>query len=150
MTDILILAAGLGMRMKSRRAKVLHEVAGRPLIAHVIKSAFALNPEAIITVVGHQAADVERAVREEAARLVENGATARPELHFAMQTEQHGTGHAVMAAREILQTRNNPLIVTAGDVPMIQSRMLQQLVETHNREKNDATVVTVKLEDPFG
>ncbi len=150
MTDILILAAGLGTRMKSRRAKVLHGLAGRPLIAHVIKSALALNPQAIITVVGHQAAEVERAVRHESARLVENGASAQPELHFAMQTEQRGTGHAVMAAHEILQTRTAPLIVTAGDVPMIQSAMLQRLVETHNTEKNDATIVTVNLENPFG
>lgn len=150
MTDVLILAAGLGTRMKSRRAKVLHELAGRPLIAHVIKSAMALSPEAIITVVGHQAEEVERAVRHEAARLSEKNATPQPELLFARQTEQRGTGHAVMAARDLLQSRNQPLIVTAGDVPMIQSQMLQRLVDTHNAEENDVTVVTVNLEDPFG
>ena len=86
MTDVLILAAGLGTRMKSGRAKVLHELAGRPLIAHVIKSAMALNPEAIITVVGHQAEDVEQAVRHEAKRLSEQNATPQPLTMLTMPT----------------------------------------------------------------
>lgn len=150
MTDVLILAAGLGTRMKSRRAKVLHELAGRPLIAHVLRAATSLNPSSIITVVGHQAEDVEKAVREAAARLSETATAPQPELHFALQTEQRGTGHAVMAAREILKTRTAPLIVTAGDVPMMQGAMLQRLVEKHNAEQNDATVLTVMMEDPFG
>ena len=149
MTDVLILAAGLGTRMKSRRAKVLHELAGRPLIAHVLDAAFALNPSAIITIVGHQAAEVEEAVRRETARLVEQGASP-PELHFALQKEQRGTGHAVMAAREILQTRTSPLVVTAGDVPMMQGAMVRRLAEQHEAEQNDATVLTVRMEDPTG
>lgn len=150
MTDVMILAAGLGTRMKSRRAKVLHELAGRPLVAHVVRAAFALNPKTIITIVGHQAEDVEKAVREEAVRLVANGADARPELLFALQTEQRGTGHAVMAARELLKGKTEPLIITAGDVPMMQSAMLKRLVEKHKAEQNDATVLTVMLDDPFG
>src|ERR671938_1585126 len=81
MTDVMILAAGLGTRMKSRRVKVLHEVAGLPLIAHVLRAAFKLAPGAIFTVVGHQAEEVERAVRDEAARLAERGA-APPRLQF--------------------------------------------------------------------
>ena len=150
MTDVLLLAAGLGTRMKSRRAKVLHELAGRPLIAHLVRAAFALNPASIITVVGHQADDVEKAVRNEVTLLLEDGAEARPELHFARQAEQRGTGHAVMAAREILQNRTAPLIVTAGDVPMLSSDLLKRLVETHKAEQADATVLTVMLENPFG
>jgi bifunctional UDP-N-acetylglucosamine pyrophosphorylase/glucosamine-1-phosphate N-acetyltransferase len=146
----MILAAGLGTRMKSRRAKVLHELAGRALVAHVVRAAFALNPASIITIVGHQAEDVERAVGDEVARLVELGEAARPELFFALQTEQKGTGHAVMAAREILKNRTAPLLITAGDVPMLQGEMLKRLVETHNREKNDATVLTVMMDEPFG
>ncbi|MEW6129432.1 MAG: bifunctional UDP-N-acetylglucosamine diphosphorylase/glucosamine-1-phosphate N-acetyltransferase GlmU [Acidobacteriota bacterium] len=150
MADVMILAAGLGTRMKSRRAKVLHELAGRPLVAHVVRAAFALNPESLITIVGHQAADVEQAVRDEVRRLVETGATAHPELLFALQTEQRGTGHAVMAARELLAGKTHPLVVTAGDVPMMQSAMLERLVAQHHAERNDATVLTVRLEDPFG
>jgi bifunctional UDP-N-acetylglucosamine pyrophosphorylase / glucosamine-1-phosphate N-acetyltransferase len=150
MTDVMILAAGLGTRMKSRRAKVLHELAGRPLVAHLVRAACALNPSAIITIVGHQAEEVEDAVREEVTRLVEQGSEARPELFFAFQTQQKGTGHAVMAAREILLNRTAPLIVTAGDVPMLQGATLKRLVETHNVEQNDATVLTVWMDEPFG
>src|SRR5258708_39124323 len=105
----MIMVARLGPRMKSRRAKVLHELAGRPLIAHVLRSTFEIGPEAIFVIVGHGAAEVERAVRAEAARLIERGAPARPELHFVLQAEQRGTGHAVMAARQELAGRNGSL-----------------------------------------
>src|SRR5581483_7216474 len=149
MTDVMILAAGLGTRMKSRRAKVLHEVAGLPLVAHVLRAAFKLAPGAIYTVVGHQAEEVERAVRDEAARLTERG-TAKPDLQFVMQAEQRGTGHAVMAAREQLQGRQGSLIVLAGDGPMIKAETLARLAETHQREGNAATVLTVEMPDPTG
>ncbi|HKQ04872.1 MAG TPA: bifunctional UDP-N-acetylglucosamine diphosphorylase/glucosamine-1-phosphate N-acetyltransferase GlmU [Blastocatellia bacterium] len=149
MTDVMILAAGLGTRMKSRRAKVLHEVAGLPLVAHVLRAAFKLAPEAIFTVVGHQAEEVERAVRDEAARLVEGGA-ARPDLQFVLQTEQRGTGHAVMAGREQLQGRSGSIIVLAGDGPMIKSDTLARLSEAHQHEGNAATVLTVEMNDPTG
>src|SRR3954470_16877060 len=133
MTDVMILAAGLGTRMKSRRAKVLHEVTGLPLVAHVLRAAFKLAPKAVFTVVGHQAEEVERAVRDESARLVERGA-APPDLQFVLQTEQRGTGHAVMAAREQLQGRSGSIIVLAGDGPMIKSDTLSRLSEAHQRE----------------
>src|SRR5438128_11994797 len=102
MTDVMILAAGLGTRMKSRRAKVLHELAGRPLIAYALDAALELPPGAVFTVVGYQAEEVERAVRDEASRSTEGGRGARPELKFIRQAEQRGTGHAVMMAREEL------------------------------------------------
>src|SRR6185295_15743524 len=91
--NILILAAGLGTRMKSGRAKVLHELGGLPLITYVCRTARALDPVKICVVVGHQAEEVERAVRAEV------GDAAR----FATQTEQRGTGDAVMAARAELE-----------------------------------------------
>ncbi|HWO01580.1 MAG TPA: bifunctional UDP-N-acetylglucosamine diphosphorylase/glucosamine-1-phosphate N-acetyltransferase GlmU [Blastocatellia bacterium] len=150
MTDVLILAAGLGTRMKSRRAKVLHELAGRPLIAHIVKAAATLAPGAIITVVGHQAEAVEEAVRVESARTLENGDSERPELEFALQAEQRGTGHAVMAARDKLNGRRGPLIVIAGDVPMIEGKTLGQLADAHASEQNGVTMLTVRLEDPTG
>jgi bifunctional UDP-N-acetylglucosamine pyrophosphorylase/glucosamine-1-phosphate N-acetyltransferase len=150
MTDVMILAAGLGTRMKSQRAKVLHELAGRPLVAHLVRAAFALNPSSIITIVGHQAESVEKAVGDEVTQLIEQGSEARPELFFALQTEQKGTGHAVMAAREVLKNRTAPLVITAGDVPMLQSATLKRLVDTHNTEANDATVLTVMMDEPFG
>ncbi len=148
MADVLIMAAGLGTRMKSQRAKVLHHLAGRPLIAHVLRAAFGLSPQAIITVVGHQADEVEQAVRDEAARLAEGGGST--ELYFALQRHQRGTGHAVMAAREVLSAGRGSLIVLAGDGPMIRTETLARLAQTHASEKNDATVMTALLDDPRG
>jgi bifunctional UDP-N-acetylglucosamine pyrophosphorylase/glucosamine-1-phosphate N-acetyltransferase len=150
MTDMMILAAGLGTRMKSRRAKVLHELAGLPLVAHVLRASFELAPEAVFTVVGHQAADVETAVRKEGARLIEGGSTARPELQFVLQADQRGTGHAVIAAREHLSKRSGEMVVLAGDAPLIKGETLRKLVETHQTEKNDATMLTVLMDDPTG
>jgi bifunctional UDP-N-acetylglucosamine pyrophosphorylase / glucosamine-1-phosphate N-acetyltransferase len=150
MTEVMILAAGLGTRMKSRRAKVLHELAGRPLVAHVVRAAFELAPKAIITIVGHQAAEVERAVRDEAARLIEAGATARPELRFVVQTEQRGTGHAVMVARDQLAGRSTSLVIVAGDAPLIKAETLKRLAETHHSQKNAVTLLTAIMDDPTG
>lgn len=150
MTDVMILAAGLGTRMKSQRAKVLHELAGRPLVAHVVRAAFKLAPEAIFTVVGHQAEDVERAVRDQAARLNESQPTATTDLQFVMQTEQKGTGHAVIAARDRLKGRRGPLVIVAGDAPLVESATLKRLVEVHLDQKNDATMLTVMMDDPTG
>src|SRR3979409_942710 len=91
--DVLILAAGLGTRMKSRLAKVLHLLGGRPLIAHVCRTASLLNPHRTYVVVGHQADEVKAAVGKEFG----DEATG-----FVLQIEQRGTGDAVMAAREAL------------------------------------------------
>jgi bifunctional UDP-N-acetylglucosamine pyrophosphorylase/glucosamine-1-phosphate N-acetyltransferase len=146
----MILAAGLGTRMKSRRAKVLHEVAGLPLVSHVVRAAFKLAPGAIYVVVGHQAEEVERAVREDTRRLVERGTGAPPDIQFVIQAEQRGTGHAVMAARDKLEGRNGSIIILAGDGPMIKSETLRHLADTHRAENNAATVLTVKMDDPTG
>ncbi|HXU38346.1 MAG TPA: bifunctional UDP-N-acetylglucosamine diphosphorylase/glucosamine-1-phosphate N-acetyltransferase GlmU [Blastocatellia bacterium] len=179
MTDVMILAAGLGTRMKSKRAKVLHELAGLPLVAHVLRAAFELAPEAVFTVVGHQAADVEAAVRNEAARGEQAGKSrlareqdagneaargeqagmpalpgvlpgALPELLFVLQADQRGTGHAVIAAREQLAKRQGDLVVLAGDAPLIKGETLKKLVDTHQAEKNDVTMLTVLMDDPTG
>lgn len=150
MTDVMILAAGLGTRMKSRRAKVLHELAGRPLVSHVVRAAFELAPEAILTVVGHQAPEVESAVRDEATRSIGTGVSARPDLKFVVQTEQLGTGHAVMAARDQFAGRSASLIILAGDAPLIKGETLKHLAETHHSQKNAVTMLTVILDDPTG
>src|SRR6185503_1306112 len=94
---VLILAAGLGTRMKSNRAKVLHELGGLPVITYVVRAARSLNPEKVYVIVGHQAAEVERAV------AIEAGASAG----FVTQTEQRGTGDAVMAAENELQNSDS-------------------------------------------
>ena len=143
--NILILAAGLGTRMRSNRAKVLHRLDGRPLINHVCRTAAALAPQNIFVVVGHQADEVKAAVLEE---LSEEHAV------FVMQKEQLGTGDAVNAAREFLEDdENSTLLVLSGDVPIIRAETLARLVQLHrsHRGKGAAcTILTVKLSDPSG
>jgi bifunctional UDP-N-acetylglucosamine pyrophosphorylase/glucosamine-1-phosphate N-acetyltransferase len=141
----MILAAGLGTRMKSRRAKVLHELAGRPLISYGTRAALQTLPETLLVIVGHQAEEVERAVREEAERR-----PGKTELRFYLQADQRGTGHAVLSARNWLRERTGQLVVIAGDVPMIKSETLAELVRTHTSERNDASVLTVMMDDPTG
>src|SRR5260370_18893952 len=109
--DILVLAAGLGTRMKSRQAKVLHKLGGRALIAHVCRVAASLNPRTIYVVVGHQADEVKTGVETE----LGNG-----HARFVTQNEQRGTGDAVMAAKEKLAKADSTILILSGDVPMVQ------------------------------
>src|ERR671914_362479 len=144
--DILILAAGLGTRMRSSTAKVLHKLGGRPLIAHVCRTASALvkGERPVYVVVGHQAGEVERAVLEE---LGEGGAV------FVTQTEQRGTGDAVFAARDALAGANSTLLVLSGDVPLVRSETLGALVHQHRTHRGRGaacTLLSVRLEDPTG
>jgi bifunctional UDP-N-acetylglucosamine pyrophosphorylase/glucosamine-1-phosphate N-acetyltransferase len=136
--------------MKSQRAKVLHLLGGRPLVAHVVRSVFRLSPETIIAVVGYQAEEVERAIRDEVSLLAKRGEGRPPDLRFAVQHEQRGTGHAVIAARDHLRQRSGSIIILAGDGPMIQTETLRRLAETHAAEGNDATVMTALFDDPHG
>ncbi|MGI9104751.1 MAG: bifunctional UDP-N-acetylglucosamine diphosphorylase/glucosamine-1-phosphate N-acetyltransferase GlmU [Pyrinomonadaceae bacterium] len=144
--DVLILAAGLGTRMRSRTAKVLHQLGGRPLIAHVCHTAAALVKEGrpIHIVVGHQAEEVKAAVREE---LGADGAV------FITQTEQRGTGDAVMTAREVLGEANSTLLVLSGDVPLMRAETLGALIHQHRTHRGHGaacTLLAVRLEDPTG
>lgn len=142
---VLILAAGLGTRMKSRRVKVLHHLAGAPLIDHVIRTAVSLDPQSITVVVGHQAGEVERAVREEASRL-----SASCELRFVVQAEQRGTGHAVIESRSVLNAFQGTLLLLSGDVPLVPRTALQALIDTHRDGAYSATVLTTELANPKG
>jgi bifunctional UDP-N-acetylglucosamine pyrophosphorylase/glucosamine-1-phosphate N-acetyltransferase len=142
--DILILAAGLGTRMKSDLAKVLHCLDGRPLINHVCRTALTLGPEKIYIVIGHQGEEVKSAVTTE----FENGP-----FEFVWQKEQLGTGHAVNCAREFLADSDSTLLVLSGDVPMIRPETLAGLVQQHHRHRGKGaacTILTVKLKDPTG
>jgi bifunctional UDP-N-acetylglucosamine pyrophosphorylase/glucosamine-1-phosphate N-acetyltransferase len=144
--DILILAAGLGTRMRSSTAKVLHKLGGRPLIAHVCRTASALvkGERPVYVVVGHQAEEVKEAVRAE---LGEGGAV------FVTQTEQRGTGDAVFAAREVLGDAGSTLLVLSGDVPLVRAETLGSLVHQHRTHRGRGaacTLMAVRLEDPTG
>lgn len=138
--NALILAAGLGTRMKSNRAKVLHELGGRPLVAYVCRAAQALEPKQIHVVVGHQAPAVEAAVRHELGEGV----------GFVMQAEQRGTGDAVMAARDVLRSAAGVLLILSGDVPFIRAASLRDLIDHHRVSGGAGTILSVKLENPTG
>lgn len=137
---VLILAAGLGTRMKSGRAKVLHELGGLPLITYVCRAAQSLDPEKIYVVVGHQANEVERAVKAEV------GDAAA----FVTQTEQRGTGDAVMAAQSQLESSESVVLVLSGDVPLIRAATLKSFVEQHRASKAACSILSVRLENPTG
>jgi bifunctional UDP-N-acetylglucosamine pyrophosphorylase/glucosamine-1-phosphate N-acetyltransferase len=138
--DILILAAGLGTRMKSGRAKVLHELGGLPLITYVCRTARSLVPGKICVVVGHQAAEVERAVRTEV------GDTAE----FVTQTEQRGTGDAVMAARAQFENSESLILVLSGDVPLIRAETLGKIIDQHRGSGAACSILSVRAENPTG
>ena len=138
--NVLIMAAGLGTRMKSKRAKVLHELGGSPLIAHVVRAALALNPRSIITIVGHQAEEVERAALAEAGELAS----------FVVQAKQRGTGDAVESARSKLENSDSLVLVLSGDVPMIKAETLRNFIEHHNNASADCSILSVRLENPTG
>src|SRR5947208_9303618 len=122
---VLVLAAGLGTRMKSATAKVLHKLDGRPLIAHVCRTAAELDPRMITVVVGHQADDVKKAVEAE---LGEHRAS------FALQENQKGTGDAVLAAEPSLTDHDGTILILSGDVPLLKPPTLQSLVEKHHAD----------------
>ena len=134
------MAAGLGTRMKSNRAKVLHELGGAPLIAHVVRAARSLEPRSIITIVGHQAEEVENAVLAEVGELAS----------FVVQQKQRGTGDAVESARRVLENSDSLVLVLSGDVPMIRVETLKKLIEHHNNTGAACSILSVRLENPTG
>jgi bifunctional UDP-N-acetylglucosamine pyrophosphorylase/glucosamine-1-phosphate N-acetyltransferase len=134
------MAAGLGTRMKSQRAKVLHELGGAPLIAYVVRAAQALEPRSIITIIGHQAEEVEKAVLAEVGELAS----------FVIQEKQRGTGDAVESARRMLEDSDSLVLVLSGDVPMIRVETLKKLIEHHHNTGAACSILSVRLENPTG
>ncbi len=140
--NVLILAAGLGTRMRSDRAKVLHRLGSRPLIAHALRTAARLDPASIVVVVGHQAEDVMEASRE----ALDGEMSAR--LRFVHQAEQKGTGHAVKCAADELSSTPGLLVVCYGDTPLVRAETLQKLIDEHERGGHSATLLTIRLDNP--
>ncbi|HUB78675.1 MAG TPA: bifunctional UDP-N-acetylglucosamine diphosphorylase/glucosamine-1-phosphate N-acetyltransferase GlmU [Bryobacteraceae bacterium] len=135
---VAILAAGLGTRMKSRKAKVLHRAGGKTLVQHVIDTALRFTPaERIFVVVGHQADEVRKAVET-------------PGIGFIEQREQKGTGHAVIAGREQLAGLDGYLMVLYGDSPLLRAETLQRLIATEAAGTSAATLLTAEMADPTG
>jgi bifunctional UDP-N-acetylglucosamine pyrophosphorylase / glucosamine-1-phosphate N-acetyltransferase len=142
---VLVLAAGLGTRMKSTRAKVLHQLGGRPLIGHVLRTVAQLEPDRIVVVLGHQADEVKAASIDALTGLL-----AQDRLEFVLQSEQRGTGHAVLCAQEALSRSQGDVLVVYGDVPRIRADTLRELVKTHSQQENAATLITAIVNDPYG
>ncbi len=132
--NVVILAAGQGKRMKSARPKVLHPVAGEPMLSHVLRTAAQLQPERIVVVIGHGADEVRAAYAE------------RSDFTFVVQQPQRGTGHAVAQALPVLDERV-PTLVLYGDVPLVRPETLAQLVAA---AQDGVGVLTVTLADPTG
>jgi bifunctional UDP-N-acetylglucosamine pyrophosphorylase / glucosamine-1-phosphate N-acetyltransferase len=135
---VVILAAGQGTRMKSRMAKVLHRAGGKPLIRHAIDAALAIAPpERVFVVVGYQADSVRAEVE----------AAGVQSIH---QTEQLGTGHAVLCGEEQLAKLGGRLVVFVGDCPLIRAATLEELVDTQRCGNAAAAVITTDVDDPTG
>src|SRR5437764_5691759 len=134
---LVIMAAGKGTRLKSKRPKVLHEIGGKPLLAHVIATALQIvPPENIYVIVGHQADSVRDAVKHTKVRFVD-------------QIEQRGTGHALMCARKQVEHYAN-LLVLSGDVPLIRKETIEQVRDFHLSQKAAMTILTAEPQNPLG
>ena len=135
---VVILAAGKGTRMKSNLPKVLHRLAGRTLIEHVLHTARELQPASTVLVVGHGADEVQASL------------AGQDGLVFAVQAPQLGTGHALLQAAPALRGKTGSVLLLYADVPMLQPSTLSRLLETHRSAKAAATVLTAEPDDPYG
>jgi bifunctional UDP-N-acetylglucosamine pyrophosphorylase/glucosamine-1-phosphate N-acetyltransferase len=136
--NVVVLAAGLGTRMKSKHAKVLHRAGGLTLIEHVVQAASGITgAEHITVVVGHQAEQVQQRLEGAGVRFVE-------------QSEQKGTGHAVMACRPALESEDGLVVVLYGDCPLLSADTLRELVNRQASGGSAVTLITTRLDDPTG
>ena len=131
----IILAAGQGSRMKSKKYKVLHEIAGQAMVEHVVGNVEKLSPEKIVTVVGFGAESVKEKLGERS--------------EYALQSEQLGTGHAVLMTKDLLEKAEGTTLVVCGDTPLITSETLDALFTEHEKSKAKATILTAHAENPF-
>ena len=132
----IILAAGFGTRMKSTTPKMLHRLAGKALVMHALDIVAGLSDEKPVVVVGHGEDAVRTAVGEAA--------------RFAVQEQQLGTGHAVLAAESLVKGQADMVVVTYADMPLLKKETLQHLVETQKSNEGPITLLTVELPDPHG
>lgn len=136
--SVIILAAGLGKRMKSDKAKVLHEIMGRPMILYVVDTAKKSAGDDVILVVGHQADSVKAVVSE------------KESVTYALQEHQLGTGHAVLCAMPVLSKDTGTVVILCGDVPLLKPETVRALISEHLRAGRDLTVLAVNVEAPTG
>ncbi|MDR1848632.1 MAG: NTP transferase domain-containing protein, partial [Zoogloeaceae bacterium] len=134
--NIVILAAGQGKRMRSALPKVLHPIAGKPMLRHVVETARQLLPARLAVVYGHGGEAVQQAIPGN-------------DLHWVLQAEQLGTGHAVREALPVLDTRH-PILVLYGDVPLIRRETLENLIREASREPAGMGLLTAQADHPYG
>jgi bifunctional UDP-N-acetylglucosamine pyrophosphorylase/glucosamine-1-phosphate N-acetyltransferase len=141
MSDLLsiILAAGKGTRMKSDKIKVLHPVAGKAIIKHVLNTLDGLNSK-IVNVIGHQKNEVQ-AELEDLDKL---------DLNYVIQSEQLGTGHAVLQAEKYIEKHKGPVLILYGDTPLLKKESIAEFVKEHRESESDLTVMTALVDDPNG
>ena len=132
----IVLAAGAGTRMKSKKPKVAHEVLGKPLVRWVVDAAREAGVDRVVSVVGH--------AREQVIPLIEGDTQA------VVQSEQNGTAGAVAVCKDALADFDGSLVVLSGDCPLITPRTIAQLVEARERDNAAVVVLTMELDDPFG
>jgi len=135
---VIILAAGMGTRMKSDKAKVLHEIQGRPMILYVVETARKIAGDDVIVVIGNQAQEVRSIISDTA------------ELFFAYQEQQLGTGHAVLCALPKIPEHCDHVIILCGDAPLIQPETIAALLEDHLEARRDVSLLAVEMDNPFG
>ncbi|MCG8484622.1 MAG: bifunctional UDP-N-acetylglucosamine diphosphorylase/glucosamine-1-phosphate N-acetyltransferase GlmU [Clostridia bacterium] len=136
LNSAVILAAGAGTRMKSKIPKVLHQLCGHSMIDHVIRAVKASHINDIIVIIGSGADQVEKKLE-------------KSDVQFVLQKEQLGTGHAVQQAKDKIPNQGN-VIVLYGDMPMLSSETIKAFMAFHETEKNDLSVLTAKVENPYG
>ena len=136
--SVIILAAGLGTRMRSGKAKVLHELHGRPMILYVIETAKRVSGDAVVVVIGNQAEAVRATV------------SAEHEVLFAHQEQQLGTGHAVACAMPYLPTDIEHTFILCGDVPLLRVETLDRLWVEHRRTRRNLTLLAAQTDTPQG
>ena len=135
---VVILAGGKGTRMRSSMPKVLHRVAGRPMLAYVLDQAQALSPHTVTIVVGYLGESVRRAFADSVT------------VRFVAQEPQLGTGHALLQAAPLLEPMAGTLLLLSGDVPLLGPDTLERLLRTHELSGAAATVLTARVERPYG
>jgi bifunctional UDP-N-acetylglucosamine pyrophosphorylase/glucosamine-1-phosphate N-acetyltransferase len=136
--NVVVLAAGKGTRMRSRRPKVLHRIAGRSLIERVLSSSAAIEPRMTTVVLGHMAEEIKQTVG------------ARPSLTFALQEPQLGTAHALQQTDSHFADKTGSVVVLSGDVPRLRPATLLSLVEHHEQTAAACTMLTTTLDRPYG
>lgn len=135
---VIILAAGLGTRMKSDKAKVLHEICGKPMIEHVVQTATQIAGSNVVVVVGHQGEKVKGIVD----RIANVG--------YALQADQFGTGHAAQCALPHVPEQVTDIVILCGDVPLIRPGTIHRLIETHSEANRDVSLLAVEIDQPKG